>query len=170
MPYIVIDKLLIHRLRVHKRVGLSLYINSEMNKISNMIVFMLLHGLMILSPPNGGTHMAQAYDTADRQAAELETTSSRNWNFPRKLKVEKLKGIKIMLGLDSDRQSGAVKIASTKHLSAEVNVEPQRFGRPKPPSPKPNVGRSYFKPPAGRDRPRKYPPPPPMSLYCRSCR
>ena len=63
---------------------------------------MLLHGLMILSPPTGGTHMVQAYDTADRQAA-LETTSSRNWNFPRKLKVayplEKLKGMKVIYPL-----------------------------------------------------------------------
>ncbi|KAB5529475.1 hypothetical protein DKX38_019556 [Salix brachista] len=69
-----------------------------MNKILNLIVFMLLPGLMILSPPTGGTHMVQAYDTADRQAA-LETTSSRNWNFPRKLKLayllEKLKGMKL---------------------------------------------------------------------------
>ncbi|KAB5529476.1 hypothetical protein DKX38_019557 [Salix brachista] len=68
-----------------------------MNKISKLIVFMLLHGLMILSPPTGGTYMVQAYDTADRQAAALGTTSSRNWNFPRKLKVayplEKLKGL-----------------------------------------------------------------------------
>jgi hypothetical protein len=80
-----------------------------MNKISNLIVFMLLHGLVILSPPASAMHMVQVYDTADQQAA-LETTSSRNWNFPRKLKVayplentrgndryytkEKLKGMK----------------------------------------------------------------------------
>ncbi|KAJ6434228.1 hypothetical protein OIU84_017849 [Salix udensis] len=145
-----------------------------MNKISKLIVFMLLHGLMILSPPTGGTHMVQAYDTADRQAAAVETTSSRNWNFPRKLNVEKLKGIKIMLALDSDRQSGAVKIASTKHFSAEVNVEPQRIGTRKPPSPKPNLVHHYFVP-APRHGRRKFPPPPPpppppMSMYCQSCR
>ena len=69
-----------------------------MNKISKLIVFMLLHGLMILSPPTGGTHMVQAYDTADRQAA-LETTSSRNWNFPPKLNGEKLKGMKVFYPL-----------------------------------------------------------------------
>ncbi|KAJ6384287.1 hypothetical protein OIU78_027568 [Salix suchowensis] len=141
-----------------------------MNKISKLIVFMLLHGLMILSPPTGGTHMVQAYDPADRPAA-LETTSSRNRNFPLILKVayplEKLKGIKIMLALDSDRQSGTVKIASTKHFSAEVNVEPQRIGRPNPPSPKPNLFHHYGAPPAHRGR--KFPPPPPLSLYCRSC-
>ncbi|KAF9670138.1 hypothetical protein SADUNF_Sadunf13G0037300 [Salix dunnii] len=135
-------------LRVRKRVGLNLYINSEMSKISKLIVFMLLHGLMILSPPTGGTHnMVQAYDTADRQTV-LETTSSWNWNFPRKLNVEKLKGITVMLALDSDRQSGTVKIASTKHFSAEVNMEPQRIRRPKPPSPKPNLFHHYGAPPS----------------------
>ncbi|KAJ6671858.1 hypothetical protein OIU79_029115 [Salix purpurea] len=115
---------------------------------------------MILSPPTGGTHMVQADDTADRQVAALETTSSRNWNFPRKLNVKTLKGIKIMLALDSDRQSGTVKIASTKHISAEVNVEPQRFWRRKPSSPNRN--------PAKHES-FKFPPPP-MSLYCPSCR
>ncbi|KAG5232677.1 zinc finger X-linked protein [Salix suchowensis] len=134
-----------------------------MNKIMSLIVFMLLHGLMILSPPTGGTHMVQAYDTADRQAA-LETTSSRNWNFPRILKVayplEKLKGIKIMLALDSDRWSGTVKIAYTKHFSAEVNVEPERIRRKKPSSPNRNPAmHASFKFP-----------PPPMPLYCHSCR
>ncbi|KAJ6360003.1 hypothetical protein OIU77_004082 [Salix suchowensis] len=88
---------------------------------------------MILSPPTGGTHMVQADDTADRQAAALETTSSRNWNFPRKLNVKTLK---------------------------EVNVEPQRIWRRKPSSPNRN--------PAKHES-FKFPPPP-MSLYCPSCR
>ncbi|KAJ6757386.1 hypothetical protein OIU74_026608 [Salix koriyanagi] len=129
----------------------------------SLIVFMLLHGLIILSPPTGGTHMVQAYDTADRQAA-LETTSSRNWNFPRKLKLAdllvKLQGINIMLALDGDRRSGTVKIAYTKHFSAEVNVEPERFRRNKPSSPNrnPAMHESF-----------KFPPPP-MPLYCHSCR
>jgi hypothetical protein len=85
-----------------------------MNKISNLIVFMLLHGLVMLSPPTSAMHMVQASDTADQQAA-LETTSSRNWNLPRKLKVayppenmrgndkyytaEKLKGMKVLCPL-----------------------------------------------------------------------
>jgi hypothetical protein len=41
-------------------------------------------------------------------------------------------GIKIMLALDSDRHSGTVKIASTKHFSAEVNAASERIlGTPK---------------------------------------
>ncbi|KAJ6974755.1 hypothetical protein NC653_030783 [Populus alba x Populus x berolinensis] len=47
---------------------------------------MSLHGLAMLSPPASAMHKVQASDTADQQAA-LETTSSRNWDFPRKLKV-----------------------------------------------------------------------------------
>jgi hypothetical protein len=78
-------------------------------------------------------------------------------------------GIKIMLALDSDRQSGTVKIASTKHFSAEVNAEPERIlGTPKPSSPNPNPLHHYGTPP--RNVGRKFSPPPPMSLYCQSCR
>ncbi|KAJ6974761.1 hypothetical protein NC653_030789 [Populus alba x Populus x berolinensis] len=129
-------------------------------------------------------HRVQASDTADQQAA-LETNFSRNWNLPRKLKVayppenmrgndkyytaERLKGIKIMLSLDSDRQSGTVKIASTEHFSAEVNAEPERrLGTPKPSSPIPSPLHHYGTPP--RNEGHKFSPPPPMSLYCQSCR
>ncbi|KAL3573707.1 hypothetical protein D5086_024320 [Populus alba] len=74
-----------------------------------------------------------------------------------------------MLALDSDRQSGTVKIASTKHFSAEVNAEPEtRLGTPKPSSPIPSPLHHYGTPP--RNVGRKFSPPPPMSLYCQSCR
>ncbi|CAK7341093.1 unnamed protein product [Dovyalis caffra] len=140
------------------------------------------------------TSVVQAYDTADQQAA-LETTSSRNWNFAHKLKsaypLEKLRGngkytkeklegtrpgyhqiyqpstgIKIILALDSsDRQSGTVKIASTKHFSADEMVKPdRRLGRPTPPSPNPNTFRHYDTPPANRNPRHRLSPPPPMAL------
>uniref|UniRef100_A0A6M2EGQ3 Legume lectin domain-containing protein n=1 Tax=Populus davidiana TaxID=266767 RepID=A0A6M2EGQ3_9ROSI len=120
-----------------------------MSKISNSIVFMLLHGLIILTPPP--ICMVQAYDTA-------EYTHRK---FPHKLKAAyplgNMRGINIMLALDSsDRESGTVKIASTEHFTAEVKVKPdksRRVGTPKLSSPKPNTRPHY--------RPRIFPPPPP---------
>jgi len=88
---------------------------------------MLLHGLVMLSPPTSAMHMVQASETADQQAA-LETTSSRNWDFPRKLKVayplenmrgndkyytkEKLKGMKVLYPLLSSILKVNIKISS----------------------------------------------------------
>ncbi|KAL9381822.1 hypothetical protein Peur_024857 [Populus x canadensis] len=118
-----------------------------MSKISNSIVFMLLHGLIILTPPP--ICMVQASDTAEYT----------RWRFPHKLKAAyplgKMRGINIMLALDSsDRDSGTVKIASTEHLTAEVKVKPEskRVGTPKVSSPKPNTRPHYG--------PRISPPPP----------
>ncbi|KAJ6974764.1 hypothetical protein NC653_030792 [Populus alba x Populus x berolinensis] len=95
-------------------------------------------------------HKVQASDTADQQAA-LETTSGRNWDLPRKLKVayppenmrgndkydtaEKLKCIKIMLALDSDRQSGTVKIASTEHFSRKKTRDTETIFSDSQPTP-----------------------------------
>ncbi|KAI9377073.1 hypothetical protein POPTR_019G016106v4 [Populus trichocarpa] len=117
-----------------------------MSKISNSIVFMWLHGLIILTPPP--ICMVQAYDTAEYT----------HWKCPHKLKAAyplgKTRGINIMLALDSsDRESGTVKIASTEHVTAEVKVKPEsrRVGTPKLSSPKPNTqihhGAFIFPPP-----------------------
>ncbi|KAJ6883842.1 hypothetical protein NC652_030946 [Populus alba x Populus x berolinensis] len=74
-------------------------------------------------------------------------------------------GIKIMLSLDSDRQSGTVKIASTEHFSAEVNAEPERrLGTPKPSSPIPSPLHHYGTPP--RNEGHKFSPPPPILIPC----
>ncbi|KAL3573708.1 hypothetical protein D5086_024321 [Populus alba] len=102
-------------------------------------------------------HRVQASDTADQQAA-LETNFSRNWNLPRKLKV----------AYPPENMRGNDKYYTAERLK-EVNAEPERrLGTPKPSSPIPSPLHHYGTPP--RNEGHKFSPPPPMSLYCQSCR
>ncbi|KAJ6974754.1 hypothetical protein NC653_030782 [Populus alba x Populus x berolinensis] len=128
---------------------------------------MSLHGLAMLSPPASAMHKVQASDTADQQAA-LETTSSRNWDFPRKLKVLSsiLLAILVLFGAfgPGARTCFAVRyVNKMEHSRIGLRAfEKRRIPAHRLSPPDPNRMRSQFVPP---QRPPQQRPPPPRTIY-----